>query len=148
MSYTRNQDEINNRWSAVMVGLCAAGLAVLIYFTTASCNAPLAGRSQVNWHKADIAGDEAIALLEAASVTWAHDPGVVKDLQRVKAAVQLVDAAVDSIIAGEGDGGLDLYLFAAIALVDELAAQAEDDDLRATLTSVRLALGMARVLAA
>ena len=140
----KNRNEINDRWAAVWVGICAAAL---VAFMAVSCCAP--GDPECNdWAKADVAGDEAIALLEAASVTWAHDPDVVEDIQRVKAAVQLVDEAIDVVIAGGSPAGLDTYLAAAIALVDELAAQAEDDDLRATMTSVRLALTMAKVLAA
>lgn len=147
-NYRRNINLRADRWSALLVGLCAAALALAIYFGSTSCVSTLDGGTAPDWARIDIAGDEIISLLDAESANWAHDPGVVEDLQRVKAVVQLLDAAVDQIIAGGSGADFDTYLLAAITLVDELSAQAGDDDLRATLTSVRGLLGLLRVLAA
>ena len=148
MSYRKNINLKADRWASVMVGICAAGLALAIYIGSVSCVSTLDGGTAPDWQKIDVAGDEIISLLDAESANWAHDPGVVEDLQQIKGFVQLLDAAVDQIIAGGPVADLDDYLLAAITLVDELSAQAEDEDLHATLTSVRGLLGLLRVMIA
>lgn len=147
-SYLRNSNARTDRTAGIAVGLCAAALAVTIYVLSGCVTNP-DGSSSPDWVKIDIAGDEIIRTLDVQSANWEHRPDVLEDLQRLKVAIVMLDAAVGRIIAdGESTVEFDTYLLAAIAIVDELVAQTEDDDLRASLSGVSASLGLVRVLAA
>ncbi len=146
-NHTRNQDQRNDRAAGIVVGIAAAALVVAIYLFPGCVTNP-DGSTSPDWAKIDVAGDEIIRTLDVQAVNWAHRPEVVEDIEKLRDAVALLDAAVDRIIDGEGTLEFDTYLSAAIALVDELVRETEDDDLRAALSGVSASLGLVRVLAA
>jgi len=121
-------------------------IAALAALALPGCVTTPDGSTALNWHKIDIAGDEIISMIDGQIIAWAHRPEVVEDLLAIRELVRVADDAVGAII--EGGGGvadLDSALVAAAALIDTLAAETDDPDMRAVYSTLRAALGAIRV---
>jgi len=134
----------------------ALATAILVAFSilaTPGCATdPATGQQTVDWHKIDVAGDEALNLLDTQIDAWSFNPDVADRLRKVRGVVELLDKGVTAIIDGGGSvSSFNDTLDVASSLVDTWMKEVDPQQgqqLYATLSSVRGALALMKVIAA